>query len=150
MYQVARTIDDHRRSQEISERTALIMDELSSTLVVGRSKAGPKNSGLLSNERKGGVKVTFNGHQRPLSVDVDPRFLFSSSSSSSSSNNGHRSDGGIVSTDELNDAIADAMCDGYERSGKVMDDKLRGLYEQLGLSKDPIPMPSFAQDEKNK
>lgn len=150
MYQAARTIDEHRRSQETSERTTIIMDELSSTLVVGRSKAGPKTSGiLLSNERKGGVKVTFNGQQRPLSVDVDPRFLFPSSSSSI--NNGHRSDaGGIVSIDELNDAIADAMCDGYERSGKVMDDKLRGLYEQLGLSRDPIPVPSFAQDEKNK
>jgi DNA-binding protein YbaB len=131
MYQVARTIDEHKHSQEISERTTIIMDELSSTLVVGRSKAGPKNSGILSSERKGGVKVTFNGHQRPISVEVDPRFLFSS-------------------IDELNDAIADAMCDGYERSGKVMDDKLRGLYEQMGLTKDPIAMPSFAQDEKNK
>jgi DNA-binding protein YbaB len=146
MYQAARTIDEHKRSQEISERTTLIMDELSSTLVVGRSKAGPKNSGILSNERKGGVKVTFNGHQRPISVDVDPRFLFSTSNSNN--NNGDRDAGGIVSIDELNDAITDAMCDGYERSGKVMDDKLRGLYEQLGLSKDPIPMPSFAQDEK--
>jgi DNA-binding protein YbaB len=149
MYQAARTIDENKRSQEISERTTLIMDELSSTLVVGRSKAGPKNSGILSNERKGGVKVTFNGHQRPISVDVDPRFLFSTSNSSNNNNNnGDRIDGGIVSIDELNDAIADAMCDGYERSGKVMDDKLRGLYEQLGLSKDPISMPSFAQDEK--
>jgi DNA-binding protein YbaB len=149
MYQAARTIDENKRSQEISERTTAIMDELSSTLVVGRSKAGPKNSGILSNERKGGVKVTFNGHQRPISVDVDPRFLFSTSNSNTN-NNGDRIDGGIVSIDELNDAITDAMCDGYERSGKVMDDKLRGLYEQLGLSKDPIPMPSFAQDEKNK
>ena len=148
MYQAARTIDENKRSQEISERTTLIMDELSSTLVVGRSKAGPKNSGILSNERKGGVKVTFNGHQRPISVDVDPRFLFSTSNSNNNNNNGDRIDGGIVSIDELNDAITDAMCDGYERSGKVMDDKLRGLYEQLGLSKDPIPMPSFAQDEK--
>ena len=29
--------------------------------------------------------------------------------------------------------------DGYERSGRVMDDKLRGLYEQLGLLRDPAP-----------
>ena len=41
--------------------------------------------------------------------------------------------------------------DGYERSGRVMDDKLRGLYEQLGLSRDPAPLPSNdAQDEKGR
>ncbi len=41
--------------------------------------------------------------------------------------------------------------DGYERSGRVMDDKLRGLYEQLGLSRDPSPLPSNnAQDEKGR
>jgi hypothetical protein len=57
--------------------------------------------------------------------------------------------GGVLSKEELNDAIANALRDGYKRSGNVMDNRLRGLYKQLGLSRDPIPMPSFAQDEKN-
>jgi hypothetical protein len=56
-----------------------------------------------------------------------------------------------MSAEELNDAIADAMRDGYERSGRVMEDKLRGQYEQLGLSRDPVPFPSNkSQEEKGK
>ena len=98
--------------------------------------------------RRGGVRVTFNGLRRPVAVDVDPRFLFSSSSLPNV--NGGGVDGGVISAEELNDAIADAMRDGYERSGRIMDDRLKGLYEQLGLSRDPAPLPSPAQDEKGK
>jgi hypothetical protein len=50
--------------------------------------------------------------------------------------------GGVISAEELNDGIADEMQDGYERSGRVMEDKLRRLYKQLGLSRDPAPLPS--------
>ena len=50
--------------------------------------------------------------------------------------------GGVISAEELNDAIADEMRDGYKRSGRVMEDKLRRLYKQLGLSRDPAPLPS--------
>ncbi len=50
--------------------------------------------------------------------------------------------GGVISVEELNDAIADEMRDGYERSDRVMEDKLRRLYKQLGLSRDPVPLPS--------
>jgi DNA-binding protein YbaB len=140
------------------------MDELSNLLVVGRSAAGPSGGGggILGiggdGGRRGGVKVTFNGHQRPVSVEVDPRFLFSSPSSSGvggggggDASNAARGAGGVTSAEVLSDAIADAMRDGYERSGRVMDDKLRGLYEQLGLPRDPAPLPSNnAQDEKGK
>ena len=57
---------------------------------------------------------------------------------------------GVLSVEKLNHAITDALRDGYERSGNVMDDKLWGMYKQLGLSSDPILMPSFAKDENNK
>ncbi len=109
--------------------------------------------------RRGGVKVTFNGHQLPVSVEVDPRFLFSSPSPSSGvggggggdASNAARGAGGVISVEELGDAIADAMRDRYERSGRVMDDKIRGLYDQLGLPRDPAPLsPSNAQDERGK
>ncbi len=59
--------------------------------------------------------------------------------------------GGVVSVKELSGTIADAMQYGYERSGRVIDDKRRGLYEQLGLSRDQAPLPSNnANDEKGK
>ncbi len=45
--------------------------------------------------------------------------------------------GGVISAEELNSAIEDEMRDGYERSSRVMEDKLRRLYKQLGLSRDP-------------
>ncbi len=41
--------------------------------------------------------------------------------------------GGVVSAEELSGAIADAMQDGYERSSRDMDDKLRGLYKHAGI-----------------
>jgi hypothetical protein len=43
------------------------------------------------------------------------------------------------------------MQDRYKRSGRVMEDKLRGLYEQLGLSRDPVPLQTNkSQEEKGK
>ena len=94
--------------------------------------------------------MTYNGHQRPILVNVDARFLFSSSSSNNYSGDRDSLASGVLSIEKLNHAITDALRDGYKWSGNVMGDKLRGMYEQLGLSSDPILMPSFAQDENNK
>ncbi len=59
--------------------------------------------------------------------------------------------GEVTSAEELNNAIADAMRDGYKRSGRVMEDKLRGMHKQLGLSRDLAPLPSNKlQEEKGK
>ncbi|KAL3767195.1 hypothetical protein ACHAWU_003286 [Discostella pseudostelligera] len=164
MHRAVKMMEEHRRSQEAAERTSAIMDELASMTVVGRSKAGPTSSGgggggILgfgdddAKNRGGGVKVTFNGQQRPISVNVDSKFLSSlmilsasatlpttssstKSSSSSSSFTTTSSTATITSaTEELNQAILDAMQDGYEKSGKLMEEKLKGLYDQLGLPK---------------
>ena len=116
MQRTAKMMEDNRRSQEAMERTSAMMDELASTLVVGESK------------RKG-VKVTFNGQRRPVSVEVDPSFLISSSS-------------GVVSTAELNKAIMDAMGKAYEQSGALMEKRMSGLYEQLGLPREPLSLDS--------
>jgi hypothetical protein len=65
--------------------------------------------------------------------------------------NAARGAGGVILAEELSGAIANAMRGGYKRSGRVMDDKLRGLYKQLGLSRDPAPLPSNnAHDKKGK
>lgn len=139
MHRTAKMMDKSRRSQEAAERTAAMMEELSSTLVLGKSKAGASGGIGLggANARKGGVKVTYNGQQCPIGVDVDPNFLFSSMSESE----------GVISVEELNEAIADAMQDAYGQSGKLMEEKMKGLYEQLGLTREPPSLPSDQGDE---
>lgn len=131
MHRTAKMMEDHRRSQEAAERTAAMMKELSSNLIVGKSKAGAGGGIGIGggNNRRGGVKVTFDGEQRPVGVEVDPNFLFSSSK-------------GVIAIEELNKAIMDAMDDGYEQSGTLMEEKIKGLYVQLGLPREPPPLPS--------
>lgn len=142
MHRTAKIMEDHRRSQETAERTAAMMEELSSVQVVGKSKAGASGGIGIGggDKRRGGVKVTFNGEQRPIGVEVDPNYLFSSSMSESQ---------GIVSVDELNEAIIDALEDGYEQSGKLMEEKIKGLYGQLGLPREPPSLPS-GQENTNR
>ena len=121
MQRTAKMMEDHRRSQEATEKTSAMMDELAATLVVGESK-------------KKGVKVTFNGQRRPVSVEIDPSFLVSSSS-------------GVISTTELNRAITDAMINGYEQSGALMEKRMSALYEQLGLPREPLSL-DIKDDQK--
>eukprot|EP00578_Thalassiosira_sp_NH16_P019732 CAMPEP_0181095496 /NCGR_PEP_ID=MMETSP1071-20121207/10546_1 /TAXON_ID=35127 /ORGANISM="Thalassiosira sp., Strain NH16" /LENGTH=224 /DNA_ID=CAMNT_0023177873 /DNA_START=64 /DNA_END=738 /DNA_ORIENTATION=+ len=135
MHRTAKMMEDHRRSQEAGERTAAIMEELASGLVVGKSKAGASGGLGLGDGRKGGVRVTFNGQQRPVGCEVDANFLFMESR-------------GIVSIEELNEAITDAMQDGYDQSSKLMGEKIKGLYEQLGLSREPPPLPDEPDGKK--
>ena len=122
MQRTAKMMEDHRRSQEAMEKTSAMMDELAATLVVGESK-------------KKGVKVTFNGQRRPVSVEVDPSFLVSSSS-------------GVISTTELNKAITDAMKNAYDQSGALMEKRMSGLYEQLGLPREPLSLDIKRDDQK--
>ena len=129
MHRTAKMMEDHRRSQEVSERTAAIMEELTSSQVVGKSKAGVGGGIGIGDGRKGGVKATFNGKQQPLDVVVDPKFLFNGAE-------------GVISIDELNEAISDAVQNGYELSTKLMEEQIKGLYEQLGLSKEPQILPT--------
>mmetsp|Transcript_1683 Transcript_1683/g.2520 ORF Transcript_1683/g.2520 Transcript_1683/m.2520 type:complete len:188 (-) Transcript_1683:116-679(-) len=122
MQRTAKMMEDHRRSQEAMEKTSAMMDELAATLVVGESK-------------KKGVKVTFNGQRRPVSVEVDPSFLISSSS-------------GVISTSELNKAMTEAMKNAYDLSGALMEKRMGGLYEQLGLPREPLSLDSKRDDQK--
>ncbi|KAL7527179.1 hypothetical protein ACHAWF_002067 [Thalassiosira exigua] len=140
MQRTAKMMEDHRRSQEAAERTAIMMDELSSVVVVGRSKAGASGGIAIGGEnRRGGVKVSFNGKQQPIGVEVDPNFLFSSSNSESR---------GVISIEELNGAIYDAIQDGYQQSGLLMEEKMKGLYSQLGLPRETQQLPSDQDDKQ--
>ena len=137
MHRTAKMMEDHRRSQEAAERTAALMDELSATQVIGKSKAGVGGGGIggIGDSRRGGVKATYDGKQQPLGIEVDPNFLFMS-----------ESEEGVISMDDLNDAITDAVQNGYELSTKLMEDKIKGLYEQLGLSREAQELPSEGED----
>ena len=137
MHRTAKMMEDHRRSQEAAERTAALMDELSSTQVIGKSKAGVGGGGIggIGDSRRGGVKATYDGKQQPIGIEVDPNFLFMS-----------ESEEGVISMDDLNDAITDAVKNGYELSTKLMEDKIKGLYEQLGLSREAQELPSEGED----
>ncbi|KAL3795110.1 hypothetical protein ACHAWO_009273 [Cyclotella atomus] len=120
MHRTVKMMENHRRSQDAAERTASIMEELANTVLTGKSKAGYGAMGLGGS----GVKVTFDGTSRPINVEVDPKFLFSSSES------------GVISVEDLNTAITEAMVDGYEQCSKLMEEKMKLLYEQLGLPKE--------------
>ena len=122
MQRTAKMMEDHRRSQEAMEKTSAMMDELAATLVVGESK-------------KKGVKVIFDGQRRPVSVEVDPSLLISSSS-------------GVISTTELNKAITEAMKNAFDQSGALMEKRMCGLYEQLGLPREPLSLDSKRDDQK--
>jgi len=137
MHRTAKMMEDHRRSQEAAERTAALMDELSSTQVIGKSIAGVGGGGIgsIGENRRGGVKATYDGKQQPIGIEVDPNFLFMS-----------ESEEGVVSIDDLNDAITDAVQNGYELSTKLMEDKIKGLYEQLGLSREAQELSIEGED----
>ena len=137
MHRTAKMMEDHRRSQEAAERTAALMDELSSTQVIGKSKAGVGTGGIggIGENRRGGVKATYDGKQQPIGIEVDPNFLFMS-----------ESEEGVISMDDLNDAITDAVQNGYELSTKLMEDKIKGLYEQLGLSREAQELSIDGED----
>ena len=64
----------------------------------------------------GKVKVIFDGQRRPKGVEIDDSFL------------------ATADTDDVQSAITKAMKEAYTKSGEKMDDKLKALYAELGLS----------------
>jgi hypothetical protein len=151
-----RMMEECRRSQEATERASAVMDKLLGMLVMGRSVASlsggggdPGNCGGWPNEGRGQGYVQRpsapRGGQGQFEVLVPPiahvaiqcrRWRWGCCARLAGCG------GGVISAEELNNAIADEMRDGYKRSGRVMEDKLRRLYKQLGLSRDPAPLPS--------
>ena len=58
MRRAAKMMEEHRRSQEVSERAATMMDKLSLTSIVGRSTASPGRGGgywVVGGEGAGGA-----------------------------------------------------------------------------------------------
>ena len=64
----------------------------------------------------GKVKVMVDGQRRPMGVEIDESFLAS------------------ADTDDVQTAITKAMKEAYEKAGEKMDEKMKVLYAELGLS----------------
>jgi DNA-binding YbaB/EbfC family protein len=64
----------------------------------------------------GKVRVIFDGQRRPKGVEIDDAFLAS------------------ADADDLQVAITSAMKEAYEKSGEKMEEKMKSLYVELGLS----------------
>lgn len=114
-----------KSSQRVGERTSAALQELSNILVEGTSADGK-------------VKVTFNGQQVPVGVQIDETYLrgllakragMGNRSSSSSSSNINSKEG----VDQLCTALTEAMKEAQAKSAAKVDDKLKSLYSDLGF-----------------
>lgn len=110
-----------KSSQRVGERTGTALQELSNILVEGTAADGK-------------VKVTFNGQQVPVGVQIDETYLRGllakrpGLGNSSSSNNSSKE-----GVDQLCAAITEAMKEAQTKSAAKVDDKLKSLYSDLGF-----------------
>lgn len=119
------TLSNLRTSQRIGDRAESILDDLDHTLVVGTSPDG-KN-----------VKVTMNGYQNPISVQIEPSFVQAlcqrsnnnnNNQGSSSSSSGKSSSNAV---EELCTAITLAMQDAYHKASAKADEHTGYLFDDL-------------------
>ena len=104
-----------KASQRLGERTGAALQDLSNTLVEGTAA-------------NGNVKVTLTAQQVPVGVFIDESYLQSllGSPFPPTSNNKE-------AADELSMALTQAMKDAHSKSTVKVEDKLKGLYSDLGL-----------------
>jgi DNA-binding protein YbaB len=122
-----------KASQKVGDKMTSILTELANTVVEGYSSSESSN-----NKYKNKVKVTFNGQQVPIRVQIDDQYfqellLMSSSSSSSPSKSITKDSNYAVIVEELNLAITTAMKEAHIKSSQKLQDKLKGLYQDLSF-----------------
>ena len=110
MGRTASTLEAFKAAQEVGKRTAQVMNELSGMTVEG--------SGPL------GIKAYVDGRGRPTGIKMDDSLLDLQAGSN----------GGAVSAEDVQDAIAKAFQDAYDRSLEQQEEKMAPLYSDLGLS----------------
>jgi len=98
----ATTMENFKQSQELGKKTNTLLQDLSSTTVEGSAA-------------KGKIKVTVDGQQRPMGVEIDDDYF------------------DTCRVEDLTEALAVAMQDAHEKSTKIMQDRMTGLYVELGL-----------------
>jgi len=100
------SMNSFKTSQRVSDRTNAVLQDLANTMVEGTAADGK-------------VKVTYNGQQRPMGVQIDEGYFQSL---------GRKSGAG-----ELNTALKEAMQEAHKKSGLKMEEKLKALYAELGF-----------------
>lgn len=102
-------IQRFKTSQRIGEQSGAALQELSATLVEGTSGDG-------------NVKVTFNGQQMPVAVEIDESYLKNIASQE-----------GTDGVDKLCLALTDAMQSAHYLSKIQLEEKMQTIYKDLGL-----------------
>jgi DNA-binding protein YbaB len=100
-------IERSKTSRRIGEQTGKALHELSYTFVEGIAADGK-------------VKVTFNGQQIPIGVEVDESYL-----------NDMVSERGKDGVDELCLALTNAMQEAHYKSGIKVEEKMKSVYSDL-------------------
>jgi DNA-binding protein YbaB len=97
-----------KTSQRVGERTNAVLQDLSNVLVEGSAADGK-------------VKITYNGQQVPMGVQIEDTYF--------QSLKGRGKDG----AEELGIALTQAMQEAHSKSAAKMEEKLKSLYSDLGL-----------------
>ena len=105
----SRVIESFKTSQRIGEQSGAALQELSATFVEGTSGDG-------------NVKVTFNGQQMPVGVEIDETYWKSIASEE-----------GKDGVDKLCAALTDAMQSAHYLSGIQLEEKMQSVYSDLGF-----------------
>lgn len=103
-----------KASQRVGERTGAVLQELSNILVEGTAADGK-------------VKVTFNGQQVPVGVQIDETYLKSLIVKQAGPGNNKEA------ADQLCKALTEAMKEAQAKAATKVEDKLKSLYADLGF-----------------
>lgn len=124
---IMESMDRFRNSQRVGDKTNGILQDLSNTYVEGVAADGQ-------------VKVTLNGQQRPINVQIDDGYLQTlidakaAAGTGSGKVNGKKIPGTTTVAQDLCDVLIQAMQDGHAKSIDKMEEKMKGFYSDLGLS----------------
>lgn len=103
---IMNSMSSFKTSKRVSDRTNAVLQDLSNTIVEGTSADGK-------------VKVTYNGQQQPVGVQIDEGYFQSL---------GRKSGAG-----ELSIAMTEAMQEAHSKSASKIEEKVKSLYSDLGF-----------------
>jgi DNA-binding protein YbaB len=104
---VMESMNSYSKSQSIAKRTQGVLQDLSNSLIDGSSADGK-------------VKVTYNGQQKPVGVQIDPGYFFSLKNDKEGA-------------EELSAAVQQAIEEAHEKTSAKMEEKMNSLYRQIGF-----------------
>lgn len=100
-------------------RTATTMENFKQTQELGKKTGSLLNDLSLSTVEgsgaKGKIKIATDGQQRPKIVEIDEEYF------------------NEVTLEDFTEALTVALQDAHDKSTKMMEDKMVGLYTELGL-----------------